>query len=162
MSWVPSEVLTVSRLHSTRITWNSSEMPLPPWMSRANRAISSALPQLLRLSSDTAGGAALLQEPPEPERRVQAERDLGLHVGELLLDELVGGERTAELLAVERVLARPMPAKLRRAHRAPGNAGARHVEAAEGAAQPFGVRQHVLLRHEGILEHDLAGNRCAQ
>src|SRR6516165_5211372 len=33
-------------------------MPLPPWMSRAIRAISSALPQLLRLSSDTAGGAA--------------------------------------------------------------------------------------------------------
>src|SRR5215471_3575148 len=107
-------------------------------------------------------GAALLQQPPEPERRVQAERDLGLHVGELLLDELVGGERTAELLAIERVLARPMPAELRRADRAPGNAGARHVEAAEGAAEAFGVRQHVLLWHKRILEHDLAGDRRAQ
>ena len=31
---------------------------------------------------------------------LEAERDLGLHVGELLLDELVGGERPAELLAL--------------------------------------------------------------
>src|SRR3989304_3658596 len=37
---------------STRMTWNSSEMPLPPCMSRAARAISSALPQLLRLSGE--------------------------------------------------------------------------------------------------------------
>ena len=35
-----------------RMTWNSSEIPLPPCMSRATRAISSALPQLLRLISE--------------------------------------------------------------------------------------------------------------
>src|SRR5262249_9162214 len=32
----------------------------------------------------------------------------------------------------------------------------------EGAAEAFGVRQHVLLRHERVLEHDLAGDRGAQ
>src|SRR3954470_14944660 len=49
---------------------------------------------------------ARFHQPPEPVRRVQAERDFGLHVGELLLHELIGGERTAELLAIEHVLAR--------------------------------------------------------
>src|SRR4029077_19567158 len=110
------------------MTWNSSEMPLPPWMSRAKRAMSSALPQLFRLRSDTAPGAArpssngrrprrgraasLSDRPARPERRMQAERDLGLHVGELLLDQLIGGERPAELLALEHVLAGAGPRKI--------------------------------------------------
>ena len=42
---------------------------------------------------------------------MQSERDLGLHVGELLLDQLIGGERLAELLAVEHVLPRAVPAE---------------------------------------------------
>src|SRR5579862_6410973 len=86
---------------------------------------------------------ALVLEPAEAERRRQAERDLGLHVGELLLDQLVGGERPAELLAVERVLARALPAELGGAHRAPGDAVARVVEAAERAAEARDVGQHV-------------------
>jgi hypothetical protein len=45
------------------------------------------------------GRPALFQHPPETERRVQAKRNLGLHVGELLLHELICGKRTAELLA---------------------------------------------------------------
>jgi hypothetical protein len=60
---------------------------------------------------------------------VKAKRDLGLHVDELLLDQLVGGERPAGLLAVERVVARRMPAELGGAERAPGDAVARVVEA---------------------------------
>ncbi len=39
---------------------------------------------------------------------------------------------------------------------------ARHVEAAERAGEALHVRQNVLFRHEGILEHDLAGDRGAQ
>ncbi len=42
-----------------RITLNSSTMPLPPCMSRATRAISSALPQELRLRIDVISGAAM-------------------------------------------------------------------------------------------------------
>jgi len=38
-------------------TWYSIWMPLPPCMSRAWRAISGALPQLLRLMSETISGA---------------------------------------------------------------------------------------------------------
>ena len=41
------------------MTWYSSVMPLPPWMSRAALAMSSALPQLLRLSMVMAGGEAV-------------------------------------------------------------------------------------------------------
>jgi hypothetical protein len=52
---------------------------------------------------------------PEAQAALQAEGDLGLHVGELLLDELVGGQRPAELLAVEHVLAGAVPAVFGRA-----------------------------------------------
>ena len=81
------------------------------------------MPQLLRFSSDTAGGAALpcSKEAAKTQRGTQSERDLGLHVRELLLHELVGGERPSELLAIEHVLARPVPAELGGADRAPGD-----------------------------------------
>ena len=78
--------------------------------------MSSALPQLLRFISEIDGGAARarLQHAAEPQRAGQAERDLGLHVGELLLHQLIGGERPAELLAVERVLPRARASRIRR------------------------------------------------
>jgi hypothetical protein len=37
---------------------------------------------------------------------LQGQGDFGLHVGQLLLDQLVGGQRATELLAVQGVLAR--------------------------------------------------------
>ena len=36
-------------------------------------------------------GFAFVDQPRQAERRVQAERDFGLHVGKLLLDQLIGG-----------------------------------------------------------------------
>ena len=61
--------------------------------------------------------------------------------------ELVGGERPAELLAVERVLARRVPAEFGGAERAPGDAVARAVEAAERALQALARSgKQVLLR----------------
>jgi hypothetical protein len=101
-------------------------------MSRATRAISSALPQLLRLMIEIASGARC---PPRTcgrhACRLQAERDLGFHIGQLELDELGGRERPAELGTIERILPRGVHAGLGRAHRAPGDAVARAVEAAE-------------------------------
>ena len=87
---------------------------------RATRAISSALPQLLRFMSEIAGGAAAvgLEQSAEPIGAVQAERDLGLHVGELLLHELVRGRGRPNCLAIEHVLPRAVPAVLGGAHRA--------------------------------------------
>ena len=97
--------------------------------------MSSALPQELRFTSEIISGVARPSSSrrADAQHRLQAERDLRLHVGELLLDELVGGERAAELLAVERVLAGGVPAELGRAQRAPRDAEARLVEAAERA-----------------------------
>src|SRR5271157_2906923 len=53
---------------------------------------------------------ALVHQPPKAQRALEPERDLGLHIGELLLEELGCGERPAELLAVEAVLPRAHPA----------------------------------------------------
>lgn len=58
ISYVPSYVFTVSRLTRCLIMWYSSLMPLPPSVSRAILAISSALPVELRLISDTISGVA--------------------------------------------------------------------------------------------------------
>ncbi len=126
--------------------------------------MSSALPQLLRLTRLIISGAnlALVHQPPDAQRALQAERDLGLHVGELLLEELRAGERLAELLAVEAVLAGAVPAILRRAHRAPGDAVAGAVEAAERPLEPGDVGQQRVLADLDVLHHDLAGDRRAQ
>ena len=70
---------------------------------------------------------AFVHQPPNAQRRLEAERDPGLHVGELFLEELGLSERPAELLTVKAILAGGAPAILRRAHHAPGNAVARTV-----------------------------------
>ena len=56
------------------------------------------------------GGRALVLHAPEAGSPAGHERDVGQHVGQLLLHQLVGGQRTAELLAVSNVLARAVPA----------------------------------------------------
>jgi hypothetical protein len=53
---------------------NSSEMPLPPCMSRAMRAMSSALPQELRLIEVISTGAAVPSSFMRPRRRQPAGR----------------------------------------------------------------------------------------
>src|SRR5258707_15702894 len=55
---------------------------------------------------------AVVLHAAQAQAALQAEGDLGLHVGELLLHELVGGERSPELLAVEHILPCPVPAVL--------------------------------------------------
>src|SRR5262249_17633025 len=79
---------------------------------------------------------AVVEQLSRPQGALQAECDLGLHVGELLLHELGCRERPAELLALERVLAGAMPTVLGRAHSTPGDAVAGAIEAAEGSLQP--------------------------
>ncbi len=108
-------------------------MPLPPCMSRAARAMSSALPQLLRLTRETISAAkpVLVHQAPHPQGSLEPERYFRLHVGEFLLEELCRRERPAELVAVESVLAGAEPAVLGRAHHAPGDAVTGAVEAAK-------------------------------
>src|SRR5262249_4618716 len=107
-------------------------------------------------------GATLVAQAAEPEAGLQADGDLGLHVGELLLDQLVGGDGAAELLAVQRIVARRQPAELGGAQGTPGYAVARVVEAAERTLEPADIGQQVALRHEDVFHYDLAGHRRAQ
>src|SRR5690606_39426984 len=82
--------------------------------------------------------------------------------GELLLVELRLRQRPVELLAIESVLPRRMPAELGGAEDAPGNAVAGAVEAAERTLEPLDVRQKRVFAHLDIVHHDLAGHRSAE
>src|SRR5208282_6717850 len=73
-----------------------------------------------------------------------------------------GRERTTELVPVENVLARDVPAGLGRSERTPGDAIARRIEARKGPFQAAHLGKRVLLRTEHIVHHDLAGDRGAQ
>jgi hypothetical protein len=82
--------------------------------------MSSALPQLLRLTIEIISGRlALVQQAADAQAALQAERDLGLHVGQLLLDAAGSRPAAAELLAVQPVLAGAVPAIFGRAHARP-------------------------------------------
>src|SRR2546429_97547 len=107
-------------------------------------------------------GAAFVLHAPEAQAALQAEGDLGLHVGELLLDQLVRGQRPAELLALEDVSPGAVPAVLGGAERAPGDAVARRIEAGERALEAPPFCKRVLLRAAHLVHHDLAGDGAAQ
>ena len=74
-----------------------------------------------------------IHQAADSQRAEQTERDFRLHVGELLLEELRAGQRLAELLPVEAILASTMPAIFGCAENTPGDAIAGAIEAAEGA-----------------------------
>ena len=76
---------------------------------------------------------ALVFQAARLQTALQGERQLGLHDGKFLLNELISSERATELLAVQRVLQRRVPAGFASADRAPGDAEPRRVEAGEGA-----------------------------
>eukprot|EP00952_Eustigmatos_sp_NYUAD-ZCMA_P012189 49035-Eustigmatos_ZCMA.PRE.1 len=103
---------------------------------------------------DLHGGGAFVLHAAQTQAALQAQRDFSLHVGQLLLDQLVGRERAAELLAVQHVLAGTVPAVFRRAQRAPCDAVARRVQARERAFQAAHAGHQVLFRHEHFVQHD--------
>ncbi len=107
-------------------------------------------------------GLALVHQTSHAQRGVQAQRDFSLHIGQLQLDQLVGGQRAAKLLAVQRVLTRRVPAEFGGAQRPPGDAVARLVQAAKRPFQALDARQDGVFRHQHIVHHDLAGDGGAQ
>src|SRR5579885_2484188 len=78
---------------------------------------------------------ALVLEAPQTQTGVQAQGNLGLHIRELFLDQLVCSERAPELKALHRVLACGVPAEFRRADGAPRNAVAGIIQAAKRPLQ---------------------------
>ncbi|OIQ68862.1 hypothetical protein GALL_495410 [mine drainage metagenome] len=105
---------------------------------------------------------AFVHQAPDAQGGLQAQRNVGLHVRKLFLNELRRRERAVELLAVERVLPRTVHAVFRGPHRAPGNAVAGAVEAAERSLQAGNVGQQRALRHLHAFHHDFAGDGSPQ
>ena len=106
-----------------RATWFSSRIPLPPRMSRASATIARALAAWFILASEAM--PAVRRSSPASSRQPQAQQlhggDLGHHAAELVLHELEGGERLAELLALLGVGQRRLVGGERHAERAPGD-----------------------------------------
>ena len=105
---------------------------------------------------------ALVHQAADAQGRLQAERDLGQHVGQLQLIKLLGGERHAELLPVEPVLLRGVHAELGCTHRAPADPVAGAVEAGKRAFEALHFGEHGGRGHAHLVHHDHAGGAGAQ
>jgi hypothetical protein len=105
---------------------------------------------------------AAVLELREPQRHELGLGDLGRHPDELLLRELLGGERRAEDDALLRVAQGLVEAGQRGADRAPGDAVARLRETGERPLQASRPGQPVRLGDRGVLEVELARDRGAQ
>lgn len=93
-------------------------------------------------------------QPADAQAGLQAERDLRVCVGELLLHELERRERALELVPLERVLPGLRETRLERAHHAPRYPVARAVEAGERRAEADGAgHQGVLRRFDVVHEY---------
>src|SRR3546814_228318 len=105
---------------------------------------------------------SLVDQPPDAQRRLQAKRDFGEHIGELQLHDLVRRERASELLALARIAPRRFIAEFGRAHRAPADAVARPVEATERTFEPRHMRQQRILADLHPVHHHLPRSRIPQ
>src|SRR6202044_1287200 len=74
---------------------------------------------------------SVVLHPTEAQTALQSQGNLGLHIDQLFLNELIRGERPAELLSIKHVLPRRVPTTFSGAERAPGNAVACGIEAGE-------------------------------
>ena len=78
---------------------------------------------------------AFVLHPAQAQAALERQGNFGLHVGELLLDQLGLRQRPTELQAIHGVLASGVPAEFRRPQSAPGNAVAGGVQAGEWSFQ---------------------------
>src|SRR5690606_23209870 len=105
---------------------------------------------------------AFVEQTTDAQGCLKAKRNLGLHVGELLLIKLRACKRLVELLAVKAVLTRTEPAIFRRTEYAPGNAITSAIEAAERTLEAGDIRQKRIFRNLDAIHDDFTGDRCTQ
>ena len=105
---------------------------------------------------------ALVQQAAERQGALEAQRDVGLHVRQLLLHQLGGSQEATEQGALGDVFPAGVEAELRGAHGPPADAVARLVQTRERAAQSPHARQQVRLGYEGVRQADVAGDAGAQ
>ncbi|AOW07619.1 uncharacterized protein YALI1_F31153g [Yarrowia lipolytica] len=88
---------------------------------------------------------------------------IGQSVSELLLDELVLGQRLAlKLLSVQRVLSSELDGLGQSAHGSPGDTVSGRVEAGEGALETGHLGEHVLHRDLNVVHLDHTGDGGSQ
>jgi hypothetical protein len=128
-------------------------------VTRQARDVQRLAGALLRLSSDTISGLAL----PSSRRRLrcrQASRPSVISVcmsASFFWINWLAASGRPELLAIECILARGMPAEFCRAHGAPADAEARVVEAGEGGTNTARLGQALRLRDEHVVHQDHSG-----
>ena len=88
--------------------------------------------------------------------------DLQRHLCELLLGQLVRGNRLAEDEPALRVVESGLEARPRRADGAPDDPVTRFVEARERAAERRRAGKETLVGHADVVEHELGRHRCSQ
>ena len=82
----------------------------------------------------------LVHKTPDPQTALKPKRNFSLHVGQFALEQLCLGQRFVELLAIQPILTRSVPAEFRCSERAPGNTISCAVQTTEGALQTFHIR----------------------
>mmetsp|Transcript_19535 Transcript_19535/g.28172 ORF Transcript_19535/g.28172 Transcript_19535/m.28172 type:complete len:354 (+) Transcript_19535:133-1194(+) len=97
-----------------------------------------------------------INQPPHPECSLQAEGDLGVHVCQLQLHQLVAGEGCPKLLALQDVLPSLLHAELCSSHGSPGDAVASVVQAGEGPRQSLHGWEHVFSGHLHVFHENHA------
>ena len=108
------------------------------------------------------GSAPFIKQASESKTSVGAECDFCLHIGKFFLNQLICRKGSAELFPLQGVVARSVPAKISRAHRAPRDSVTRAIKAAEGALQTADFGEDILSWHENILHDDLTRHRGSQ
>ena len=107
-------------------------------------------------------GGVVFHQPSDPQRPLQAQRDLGLHIGQFLLEKLGLGDWAVELFAIQPVLPRGVPAGLGRAHDAPADPVTRAVQAAERPLEALNIGQQGIFADFNAVHDNFAGDRGAQ
>ena len=93
---------------------------------------------------------------------MQGQGDVGLHVRQLLLDQLGLRQWATKLLTVQGVLTRGVPAGFGGTQGAPADAVTGRVQAGERTFQAAHVREGVFFWAEHVVHDDLASQRGAQ
>ena len=102
--------------------------------------------------------ASFFAHAPQPQAALQSQGDLGQHIDKFFLHQLIGGQRSAELPAIEHVISRPLVAVLSGTHRPPADPEACAVETGKRAFQAADVGKGILVRAKDAIHHDFAGD----
>ena len=107
-------------------------------------------------------GMSLLYQPTDSQTGLQAKRDTGLHVDQLLLNELGGGKWAIKGMALLGVFERSVPTVFSCTHDTPRYAKASMIQALEYRGQTVTFFEYVVRINEYIVEGDVALRRSAQ